>query len=152
MRSLETLVPAPVVALVVAAVMHVAPFAAEVPAAGSLRDVVYTVIAIASGIIATAAFHAFWRARTTFDPRHPERASVLLTRGVFGLTRNPLYLSLALLLLAYGVRLGSWMSLTGVPLFVVYVTRFQIVPEERALQLRFGAAWTQYARKVRRWI
>lgn len=152
MRSLETLVPAPIVALVIAAVMHVVSPAADVPVAGSLRDIAYTVTAVASGIIATAAFHAFWRARTTFDPRHPERASALLTGGVFRRTRNPLYLSLALLLLADGVRLGSWVSLTGVPVFVVYVTRFQIVPEERALQARFGAAWAQYAQTVRRWI
>ena len=150
--ALEARIPAPIVAVVVAGAMRLLAPSVVLPAAGSPRDLVHAAIAIASGIIAVAAFFSFWRARTTIDPRYPERASTLLTQGVFRLSRNPLYLSLALLLLAYAVKLGGVVAFVGPAFFVAYVTRFQILAEERAMQAKFGQAWMDYASTVRRWI
>ena len=152
MLALEAKIPAPIVAFAVVGVMRLLTPSVASPAAGSPRDLIHAAIAIVSGAIAVAAFFSFWRAKTTFDPRHPERASALLTRGVFRLTRNPLYLSLALLLLAYAVKLGSLVAFVGPPFFIAYITRFQVLPEERAMQAKFGDAWTHYASSVRRWI
>lgn len=152
MRVLETKIPAPVVIVAVAGGMNLLSPTSALPLPGSPRDLVASAIAIASGVIAAAAFFAFWRGKTTFNPFRPERASALLTRGVFGLTRNPLYLSLALLLLAYAVRLGGVVAYGGPLLFLVYITRFQVVPEERAMHAKFGSAWARYTRTVRRWI
>jgi protein-S-isoprenylcysteine O-methyltransferase Ste14 len=63
-----------------------------------------------------------------------------------------MYLSLLLLLIAYAVRLGSWVEWLGPALFATYVTRFQIIPEERILAAKFGAAFVAYKSRTRRWI
>lgn len=95
---------------------------------------------------------AFIRARTTADPLHPEKASTLVVRGIYRFMRNPMYLGFALMLLAFVVRLSVWPGVFVVVLFVVYMNRFQIRPEENALEARFGEAARAYRRSVRRWI
>lgn len=102
--------------------------------------------------VAIAGGFAFRRARTTINPRHPEKASRLVTGGVYSFTRNPMYLGMAFSLLAWGIYLGSLLPLLFVPLFLVYLTRFQIVPEEQVLLQRFGGTFHTYRRKVRRWL
>ena len=118
----------------------------------SVRAVVITAFGVSSAIVALLAFAAFWRARTTINPFAPERARVLITTGVFQLTRNPLYLSLALLLFAYALKLGAPEAFLGPIVFVAYITRFQVLPEERTLAGKFGEEWRLYCKRTRRWI
>ncbi|MCC4265304.1 isoprenylcysteine carboxylmethyltransferase family protein [Oceanimonas baumannii] len=92
------------------------------------------------------------RANTTLLPFTPERASSLVTTGVFGYSRNPIYLGDALLLLAWALWLQSVPALLGLMVFVAYMNRVQIAAEERALTLRFGQAYTDYCARVRRWL
>jgi len=151
--SLEARLPAPIEALVVALCMRLAtPMAADAGAGYPLWQMLGTLAMQLSGIIAIAAFFAFWRAHTTLNPMKPERASTLVTSGIYRFSRNPLYLSLVLLLIAYAIRLWSVPAVAGPILFVAYVKRFHIVPEERALQARFGTAFAAYKRQVRRWL
>jgi protein-S-isoprenylcysteine O-methyltransferase Ste14 len=96
--------------------------------------------------------HRFRSADTTVDPLHPEKASALVVRGIYSRTRNPMYLGFAFLLLGWAVGLGSAWSLLGLPLYVLWMNRFQIGPEEEALELRFGEAFREYMSRVRRWI
>lgn len=63
-----------------------------------------------------------------------------------------MYLGMLLVLAAWAVWLGSVLALLFLPLFVAWMTRFQIVPEERALSDRFGPVYAEYRRSVRRWI
>lgn len=72
--------------------------------------------------------------------------------GVYRATRNPMYVGLALLLLAWTVYLGAPLALLGVAAFVAYITRFQIVPEERVLAQKFGPEFGAYRSRVRRWL
>lgn len=102
--------------------------------------------------VCTAGVWAFRRARTTVNPLAPQRASALVITGFYRLSRNPMYLGFALMLLAWGVWLAVPLSLLGVAGFVAYVSRFQIAPEERALSERFGADFSDYRSRVRRWI
>ena len=95
---------------------------------------------------------SFIRARTTADPLHPEKASTLVVSGIYRFTRNPMYLGFAIMLLAFVVRLSAWPGVIVVMLFVAYMNRFQIRPEEAALEARFGDAARDYRRSVRRWI
>jgi protein-S-isoprenylcysteine O-methyltransferase Ste14 len=74
---------------------------------------------------------AFRRAHTTVNPLKPETAAALVSTGVYSVTRNPMYLGLALALCAWAAYLNSIWSLLGPILFALYITRFQIVPEER---------------------
>lgn len=109
-------------------------------------------IGAAGGALVVFALAGFIRARTTADPLHPEKASALVVSGLYRFTRNPMYLGLALLLLAFVVRLSVWPGVIVVLLFVAYMNRFQIRPEEDALEARFGEAAREYRRTVRRWI
>ena len=86
------------------------------------------------------------------NPTKPGATSSLVTGGVFRLTRNPMYLSLVLYLLAWAVYLSNWLALLLVPLFVLYLDRFQIKPEERALSALFGPEYASYQARVRRWL
>jgi protein-S-isoprenylcysteine O-methyltransferase Ste14 len=107
---------------------------------------------LAAAVFGPLAFAAFGRARTTFDPVAIEGASSLVTTGVYAWTRNPMYVALALLLVALAVWLASPVALLGPVAFVLFVDRFQIRPEERLLTARFGTAYEAYRRSVRRWL
>ena len=96
-------------------------------------------------------FH-FIRARTTINPLKPASASALVSAGVYRFTRNPMYLGLLLILLGWAAFLSSVAALLIAPLFVFYINRFQIVPEERILAARFGAEFAAYKARVRRWL
>lgn len=153
MRRLETLIPPPVVAAVLALLMWLAaPSAARTLAAPIVGFGLALVVALAGGAIAAAGARSFRRAGTTISPHRPGNASVLVTRGIYRATRNPMYLGLALVLAGVAVWLWWWPAIVGPIAFVAYITRFQIVPEERALGARFGAAYEAYRRRVRRWL
>lgn len=153
MRFLETRIPAPFVAIAIAAGMWLLPRAQALPdAIDVLRLATIDLSMNLSAVVALAAFASFWKARTTINPIKPDRASVLVTHGIYRFTRNPMYLSLLLLLVAYASHLGCWAALAGPMAYVAYVTRFQILPEERVLLAKFGAEYEAYKRRVRRWI
>lgn len=120
------------------------------------RSLVRTVIALLifgfAVIIVITAVIGFRRARTTVDPFHPETASNIVTTGIYRITRNPMYLGFLLALIALAVFLGNIVSAVLPLVFVIYMNRFQIEPEERALLARFGASYEAYLRSVRRWI
>ena len=95
---------------------------------------------------------SFRQAKTTVDPMHPERTTQVVTGGIYQLTRNPMYLGFALMLLAFAAKISNPVVIVFIPLFVWYLNRFQIKPEERALMQLFGDQYKQYQAKVRRWI
>jgi len=153
MRNLETKIPAPVIAIAAGGIMKLYALTAQVSIDTSpLLAEVGIRLAQLSAVIAILAFASFRLAKTTINPLDPSRASALVTVGIFRITRNPMYLSLLLLLIAYAVRLGSWGEWLGPALFAAYVTRFQIIPEERILAVKFGAAYLAYRSRTRRWI
>ncbi len=94
----------------------------------------------------------FRRQRTTVNPLAPGRASTVVLSGPYRFTRNPMYLGMAMLLLALCLWLGQPVALLALAVFVAYITRFQIQPEERALRAKFGAPYEDYLRRVRRWL
>lgn len=105
-------------------------------------------LAVAIGSV--SLFH-FFRARTSVDPTLPSKASTLVTNGLYGFSRNPMYLALLLVLLAWGIWLGNAFNTLLAAGFVAYMNRFQIIPEEKALAKLFDKEYVQYCVKVRRW-
>jgi len=95
---------------------------------------------------------SFRRAKTTINPHKPSAASSLVTSGVYRYTRNPMYLGLSVTLMGWAVFLSNPLALLAVPLFVLYINKFQINPEERVLSSLFGAEYAAYKEKVRRWL
>ncbi len=147
------MIPAPVIAMAVGSCMKLYALSAElaIDRSPALAEIgIY--LAQFSAFVALLAFASFKLARTTINPLDPSRASALVTGGIFRITRNPMYLSLLLLLAAYAIRLGSWAEWLGPAVFAAYVTRFQIIPEERILALKFGPDFLAYKNRTRRWI
>ncbi|MTI44703.1 protein-S-isoprenylcysteine O-methyltransferase Ste14 [Roseibium hamelinense] len=95
---------------------------------------------------------AFIKARTTISPLSPSNTKKFVRTGFYRISRNPMYLGMALLLSAYGVWLGSFILVPVLCLFVWYLTTFQIKPEEIELRRKFGEGYDQYCSAVRRWI
>ena len=92
------------------------------------------------------------RAHTTWHPSRPDSATYLVTAGAFRYSRNPTYLGMLLVLLGWAVFLASPLTLVPAVLFVVYLNRFQIRPEERASSAIFGREYDGYVSRVRRWL
>jgi protein-S-isoprenylcysteine O-methyltransferase Ste14 len=109
-------------------------------------------LALAGSILAVAGIREFRRARTTGNPLAPERASALVTTGVYRHTRNPMYLGMLLVLLGWAAYLGNAAALLGPMLSVLLLNQLQIKPEERILRERFGEHYARYAARVRRWV
>jgi protein-S-isoprenylcysteine O-methyltransferase Ste14 len=106
-----------------------------------------------SGVLACAlGIIEFNRAKTTVNPTKPESASSLVRTGIYRRTRNPMYLGFLLILVGCAIAMGNVVAFVVLPGFVVYMNRFQIKPEERALTLIFGEDFKAYCLEVRRWI
>ncbi|SJN56706.1 hypothetical protein VR7878_01916 [Vibrio ruber DSM 16370] len=105
-----------------------------------------------SGWLGLSALFTFYRVRTTVNPVRPDLAATVVTHGVFRFSRNPMYLGLVLILIADVYWLGSFIGLIWIIGFVMYMTYFQIIPEERILAARFGEPYRVYLQRVRRWL
>lgn len=150
---LEHKVPPPVVGLIVAASMWIASSVGPQLAIPSGARIAMVVLLVMIGIgFDVLGLLAFRSARTTVNPLRPEKASTLVTNGVYRVTRNPMYVGMAFLLLAWAVYLGAFVPFAGIVVFVLYITRFQIRPEERALTNIFGEGFSNYVARVRRWL
>jgi protein-S-isoprenylcysteine O-methyltransferase Ste14 len=151
--SLERKIPPPVVTVLCLAlawfIARVASgFAYPLPA----RLPIAIVLVLAGVGLAWTGLRAFRKARTTPDPRRPEKSTAIVRSGPYRFTRNPMYLGLAVVLLGVCAYLANPSALLAVAVFVGYLTRYQIIPEERALLAKFGETYAQYKMSVRRWI
>lgn len=107
------------------------------------------VLAAVSGLIALDAFRVMTKNRTPFDPGKP--TTVIVREGVFRFSRNPLYLSLLLLLAGIGLMMSSAWLLAMVPVLLFLFHCFAVIPEERYLLQKFGTPYDDYLKSVRRW-
>ncbi len=146
---MENRIPPPLLTIAVAVAMWLAPG----PDAAPLWRVALAIVAfLLAGVIGLPALRAFRRADTTIDPVRIDRASVLVTSGIYRVSRNPMYVSLTLMLVAWALWLGGpWVS-AGPVLLALWLDRFQIRPEERIMSARFGADYDRYRTEVRRWL
>lgn len=145
--------PPPVVTLAIGVLMWFV--ARRLPAldfALPSRAVLASAFVLAGVALMGACAWQFRRAGTTVNPMKPTKASALVDNGFYRLSRNPIYLGDALILVGWGLWLANLASLAAIVLFVAYLNRFQIGPEERALRAAFGAEYDAYRARVRRWI
>lgn len=115
-------------------------------------EFVVAALTLLSGFIGIAGVYEFRKAKTTVNPVKPESASSVVNTGVFAYTRNPMYVALLLLIIALGLW---WQHLSVIlcgAVFISYMNRYQIKPEERALERLFGEDYLKYKNRVRRWV
>lgn len=153
MKFLELKIPPPAVALLMAIAMWgLAPPLSLLALPTQLRVALAVLLALLGFVIAFSGVVSFRRAKTTITPLKPEAASALVTSGVYRYTRNPMYLGLTAALVGWALYLSSAWALLGPLAYAIYITRFQIMPEERALQSLFGSHFSDYQQRVRRWL
>jgi protein-S-isoprenylcysteine O-methyltransferase Ste14 len=153
MNALELKIPPPVVLLAIGAAMWgLARVVSAIPMDLGVRIAAGLVVAVLGGFIAIRAAIAFRRAQTIIDPMTPEKTASIVMGDVFRFTRNPMYVGQTLVLVGWALFLAAPWTLVGPVIFVLYVTRFQILPEERVLSEKFGGDFLAYMSKVRRWL
>ncbi len=153
MQVLELKIPPVALILFISVLMWLASWA--MPAFGfefPSRDVLSVSMAVAGAIISGLGIASFRRARTTVNPMKPDSTSSLVVSGIYRLTRNPMYLGFLLVLLGWAVFLSNVLVFLFLPAFIVYMNRFQIEPEEKALHSLFGQQFVTYTSRVRRWL
>ena len=153
MDKLENKIPPPVLVLIIALSMYGTSLL--LPALPIYRGI--SLIAAFSalfigGYFMLAGLRSFRRADTTINPLDPGEASSLVSEGIFQISRNPMYVGMTFLLLSWSLFLSSPYTLFGALIFVLYINRFQIQPEERALSPLFGSEFESYRVEVRRWL
>jgi len=153
MRHLELKVP-PLLVVVIAALLMwaVARVTPRLTLPYPGRVLVAAALLISGIAIVVMGVLAFRKARTTVDPRFPENASHIVSGGIYRFTRNPMYLGMLVVLIAWMALLSNVVTSVIPALFALYITRWQIVPEERALAEKFGAEYEAYCKSVRRWL
>ncbi len=112
----------------------------------------FIVFAVIGSAIAILGVRQFKKAETSFSPRHPNKASAMVSSGIFAYTRNPMYLGMAFVLVGFIGWFGHWQLVIWLLGFIAYLTQFQIKPEERVLIEKFGREYTNYTQRVRRWV
>jgi len=148
-------IPPPIVAIVTAflmwAISELVPVGLfDLPMAIQLW--VFAFLAFTGLAIMLTGVLAFRKSKTTINPFQPEQASSLVLTGIFQKTRNPMYLGMLLILSGWAIFLGSAVAFLALPVFVVFMNKFQILPEEKALEELFGQEFSDYLLSVRRWI
>lgn len=149
--SLELKVPPLFVTLIFALFIWALP----VPCKMFNATIVYgasSALFIVGSVFSLLGVWEFRKQKTTVNPMTPQESNNLVIKGVYKITRNPMYLGFLLWLLSLVLLLENLLALFPIVGFVFYMNRFQIIPEERILNDKFGQAYCEYKRNVRRWI
>ena len=148
---MKTKIPPPIVTLVSALLIF---FSKELfpNYAFDYQSMLSIVIFISGLMILISAVSLFKKKETTVNPMSPEKASSLVVDGVFKYTRNPMYLGMSVVLLSISIQFNLIGGLLIVCLFVAYITAFQIIPEEEAMEENFGQDYLLFKKNTRRWI
>lgn len=153
LRRLETRLPPPLLLVLLALCVWITRGAW--PASASTLPLIQgaaSLLMLVGVVLNLAPKRGFRRVGTTVNPMRPQASSQLVTGGLYRRSRNPMYLGHVVLLAGWGVYWQAWTVLPALVLQVLWLTRLQILPEERALGARFGPAYATYCTRVRRWL
>ena len=148
---METKIPPPLVTLVFGMSIY---FSREMFPAIEIQYSLYLgIFLLLSGFfILVSAVRLFRKDETTVNPLSPEQATKLVTDGIFKYSRNPMYLGMAIVLSSIAVFFNLLGGIILIALFCAYITKFQIIPEERAMRDLFSDDFDKYTKETRRWV
>ena len=153
MASLESKIPPPAVVVLIGVLLWLVARATprldfDLPA--------HVWLAAALGVVGfvtgAAGVATFRKAKTTVNPLKLHSSSSLVTWGVYRLSRNPMYLGGLMMLFGWALFLLNTPAFVLLAVYVLYINRFQIAPEERALTSLFSNEYVAYQARVRRWL
>ena len=145
-------VPPPIVTLIFGVLMFCLDMLYSIEVISVVGNGFIAIVLIAASFLLFPAVVQFYRNKTTVNPFKPENTKVLVVGGVYQYSRTPMYLGMALVLLAWGVFLSNPLNIITFFCFIFYMNYFQIKPEENALEHIFGESFQSYKTKVRRWL
>ena len=146
--NLDTKIPPPIVTIIILSIIYFF----------SLKDYninneLISIFLLVLGILfILSAVIQFVKRKTTVNPTKPHKTTSLVISGTFKITRNPMYLGMLLIIMSYSFYKSSIISLVLIPLFIFYINKFQIEPEEYEMRKKFGKEYEEYCKKVDRWI
>ncbi|MFW5450290.1 MAG: methyltransferase family protein [Methylophagaceae bacterium] len=150
---LKLKIPPPIYALLIAGLMWL--LDQRLPILGSSssiwQQIGYLFIITALLFDLSAVVH-FFRNHTTINPLRPQNSEKLVITAMYRYSRNPMYLGLLFLLIGWAFLLGSLLPFIMLPVFIVIMTRQQIIPEEQILEQKFGQQYRDYKNTVNRWL
>ena len=150
---MKLLIPPPIQALLSAIMMWlISRYFLQANFSLTVINVFALVFLIIAAIIIILSINKFRETKTTISPLKLNKTSSLVSNGIYRYTRNPMYLGLLLMLFSTALFLKNFISFLILPLFILSITKNQILPEEEALENIFGEKYKNYKKKVRRWI
>jgi len=145
-------IPPPLVTFIFAGILYLLAKFLPVGSFYFFGQIVLMYVLLGIGVIVMlSALLQFFRKKTTTNPLHPDKASYLVTNGIFKYTRNPMYLAMLLFLIAFALKLGNAFNSLVLAGFVYYMNHFQIKYEEEALHKHFKKEYKLYTKATRRW-
>ena len=148
---MKTKIPPPIIALTCIVVNYLSTYLIN-PIKFPNIEIIGGLILFLGAATAMLATLLFKKDKTTVNPMNLEETTTLVTTGIFSITRNPMYLGLFLSILSTILFFGSWFGIIILMFFVWYINKFQIIPEEEAMEKLFGNKYDEYRQNVRRWI
>lgn len=148
---MKTKIPPPIIALICIVINYLSTYLIN-PIKFPNIEIIGGLILLLGVVTAVLATLLFKKDKTTVNPSDPEKTTTLVTNGIFSITRNPMYLGLFLSISSTILFFGSWFGIIILMFFVWYINKFQIIPEEEAMEKLFGNKYSEYRQKVRRWI
>ena len=148
---MKTKIPPPIIALICIVINYLSTYLIN-PIKFPNIEIIGGLILLLGVVTAVLATLLFKKDKTTVNPRDPEKTTTLVTNGIFSITRNPMYLGLFLSISSTILFFGSWFGIIILIFFIWYINKFQIIPEEEAMEKLFGNKYSEYRQKVRRWI
>ena len=153
MNQLELKIPPLLLVLLIGGAMWLLPATLALPAALLAWAKLLAIgSALVGSVICIAGVVAMRMGHTTVNPTNPAATVNMVTFGIYSITRNPMYLGFLLWLTGWAFYLANGLGFLFLPGFVLYMNRFQIIPEERVLAGKFSAQFEAYRARVRRWI
>ena len=152
MKSLELKIHPPIILFICLCLVYGLSHYLPILALPSLLISMYKYVALAGVLAALSGLWEFRKAKTTIDPTKPGKTSHLVSSGIYRITRNPMYLGMVFIIIAAIFKFGNYYGFIALPVFIIYITQFQIKPEERIIEGIFGEVYVQYKKKVRRWL
>jgi len=149
-KYLKTKIPPPIVTLLCIGIIYL--FENKIEYSQPDFKAIGIIFLILGLIIIFLAVLKFIKIKTTVDPTRPHKTSNLVISGIYKITRNPMYLGMLFLIMAYTIYTNNVVGSITIPIFIFYINKFQIEPEEIEMRKKFGESFENYCKKVNRWI
>ena len=149
-KYLKTKIPPPIVTLLCIGIIYL--FENKIEYSQPDFKAIGIIFLILGFIIIFLAVLKFIKIKTTVDPTRPHKTSNLVINGIYKITRNPMYLGMLFLIMAYTIYTNNVVGSITIPIFIFYINKFQIEPEEIEMRKKFGESFENYCKKVNRWI